>query len=61
MNCCGKDRDTNYCSECGKKLDINTLEGLLYHCETMAKTWKYAEQWEIWAQLLRKHINAINP
>jgi hypothetical protein len=35
--CCGSDRDTAYCGNCGKRLAVSLLEQLLQHCLRQAK------------------------
>jgi len=35
MECCGKERTTKYCPDCGKELNADApLAGLLRHCES---------------------------
>jgi uncharacterized membrane protein YvbJ len=36
IECCGKERDTRYCPDCGKQLIDHKLHGLLKHCELNA-------------------------
>lgn len=34
VECCGSERTTPFCSECGKRiLDIHSIYGLLEHCQ----------------------------
>ena len=35
--CCNEERDTKYCSECGKKLFVDeSIEALVVHCRKVA-------------------------
>jgi hypothetical protein len=42
MICCGLDRVTSYCPECGKQLVGGPLAGLLKHCRIVAETHRTA-------------------
>ncbi len=37
MKCCGEDRTTKFCPDCGELLQISLLQGLLSHLGTLAK------------------------
>ena len=38
VKCCGRDRATRYCPDCGKKLVVHVLDGLLRHCKSSLVT-----------------------
>lgn len=37
MNCCGEERATLYCGDCGKRLRFSPIEGLLSHTMVISR------------------------
>lgn len=47
MKCCGKDRKTRFCPQCGKRLAEHNLGSLVTHCQSrLAQLRKEQLRWE---------------
>ena len=40
MECCGKERTTKFCCDCGKALDYDPIYSLMAHLTSMARKYK---------------------
>ena len=63
MECCGEERTTNYCPECGKRVrQLNDLERLMLHltaCHSRAVSKHQGEasaKWRTWIEALLQRL-----
>jgi hypothetical protein len=67
MECCGEERKTPFCPQCGKKIvDANGLQGLLLHVQQRVRSLKRTpsdpkklDKWQSWERLLKEVVEPV--